>query len=384
MCVANGDWSSSICSRFTVSSKPSNRRFPPPRMTGAIEIESSSTCPARSAWRITSAPPGGMLIRTTWQCSPVDNPSEGRVPHRSSIRCPPVGRPSSPGAPSVPFGRRCRSFPATARTQRCTPRSGVANSVMRSPDPLSIGMVWEPLTHHGRTGSQRGQRSEGPMHSIATVIRRLAAGATVALTACTSGGVAPSESQATASAPSTRPSLELPANGTPAAAASGAIDLSTLTGRIAFSGGSPGAEDVYVVNADGTGLRRVTTDPEAQFDPTWSPDGRRIAYRYQKGTDFMTTDIYLANADGSGATILTRSAGSVDWGPAWSPDDWRHRSVPHAVHDERGRLGGAAGDGHVRAIRRLVAGWRVSGLLPGTEHRSPGRIRTHLSRCSSW
>ncbi len=161
------------------------------------------------------------------------------------------------------------------------------------------------------------------MHSIATVIRRLAAVATVALTACTSGGVAPSESQATASAPSTRPSLELPANGTPAAAASGAIDLSTLTGRIAFSGGSPGAEDVYVVNADGTGLRRVTTDPEAQFDPTWSPDGRRIAYRYQKGTDFMTTDIYLANADGSGATILTRSAGSVDWGPAWSPDGSR-------------------------------------------------------------
>src|SRR6266545_4863530 len=184
-------------------------------------------------------------------------------------------------------------------------------------------MVWEPLRRHERIGSERGQRSDGPMHSKASVILRLAAAATVALTACTSGGVAPSGSQVTASAPSTRPSPELPANGTPAAAASGAIDLSTLTGRIAFSGGSPGAEDVYVVNADGTGLRRVTTDPEAQFDPTWSPDGRRIAYRYQKGTDFMTTDIYLANADGSGATILTRSAGSVDWGPAWSPDGTR-------------------------------------------------------------
>src|SRR6266536_5597196 len=61
MCVANGDWSSSTCSRFTVSSKPSNRRFPPPRMTGAIEIESSSTCPARSAWRITSAPDAHVL-----------------------------------------------------------------------------------------------------------------------------------------------------------------------------------------------------------------------------------------------------------------------------------------------------------------------------------
>ena len=82
------------------------------------------------------------------------------------------------------------------------------------------------------------------MHSKATVILRLAAAATVALSACTSGGVASSGSQATASAPSTRPSRELPANGAPAAAASGAIDLSTISGRIAFSGGSPGAEDV--------------------------------------------------------------------------------------------------------------------------------------------
>jgi TolB protein len=99
-----------------------------------------------------------------------------------------------------------------------------------------------------------------------------------------------------------------------------ATDLSTLIGQIAFSGGPPGAEDVYVINADGTGLRRVTTDPEAQFDPTWSPDGRRIAYRFQEGTDYMATDIYVANADGSDATNLTRSAGTVDWGPAWSPD----------------------------------------------------------------
>src|SRR6266540_1960200 len=183
-------------------------------------------------------------------------------------------------------------------------------------------MVWEPLTHHGRTGSQRGQRSEGPMHSIATVIRRLAAVATVALTACTSGGVAPSESQATASAPSTRPSLELPANGTPAAAASGAIDLSTLTGRIAFSGGSPGAEDVYVVNADGTGLRRVTTDPEAQFDPTWSPDGSRIAWnsdRDDPGGGVLHG--FLMNPDGSSATRIPVDVW-VEY-PAWSPDGTR-------------------------------------------------------------
>jgi nitroimidazol reductase NimA-like FMN-containing flavoprotein (pyridoxamine 5'-phosphate oxidase superfamily) len=49
MCVAKGDWSRAACSRFNLCSKPSNRRFPPPRMTGAIEIDSSSACPALRA-----------------------------------------------------------------------------------------------------------------------------------------------------------------------------------------------------------------------------------------------------------------------------------------------------------------------------------------------
>jgi hypothetical protein len=47
----------------------------------------------------------------------------------------------------------------------------------------------------------------------------------------------------------------------------GGIDLSLLTGRIAFSAGPPHREDVYVINADGTGRTRVTTDPAADFDP---------------------------------------------------------------------------------------------------------------------
>jgi hypothetical protein len=49
------------------------------------------------------------------------------------------------------------------------------------------------------------------------------------------------------------------------------------TGRIAFSMGSSTHEDIYAVNADGSGLVRLTDDPAADFDPSWSPDGRRIA-----------------------------------------------------------------------------------------------------------
>jgi Tol biopolymer transport system component len=102
----------------------------------------------------------------------------------------------------------------------------------------------------------------------------------------------------------------------------GPIDLSSLKGRIAFSGGPPHAEDVFVVDANGAGFARVTSDPAADFDPTWSPDGTRIAYRHQPGDD-LTTDIYVIDTDGSAARDLTRNDGVPDWGPSWSPDGKR-------------------------------------------------------------
>src|SRR5919204_2555687 len=44
------------------------------------------------------------------------------------------------------------------------------------------------------------------------------------------------------------------------------IDASTLTGRITFSGGT---DDIWTVNADGSGLKRLTLDPGEDFDPSW-------------------------------------------------------------------------------------------------------------------
>jgi Tol biopolymer transport system component len=131
------------------------------------------------------------------------------------------------------------------------------------------------------------------------------------LSACTSG-----------TAPSTASTSTLASSATTSSrtsSATGEIDLSTLKGRIAFSGGTPHSEDVYVINADGTGRSRVTSDPAADFDPTWSPDGSRIAYRHQTGED-ATTDIDVIEADGSGARNLTDNLSIADWGPAWSPN----------------------------------------------------------------
>jgi Tol biopolymer transport system component len=89
-------------------------------------------------------------------------------------------------------------------------------------------------------------------------------------------------------------------------------------GRIAFSAGAPHAEDIYVVNLDGSGLQRLTSDPAAEFDPAWSPDATQIAYRHQSGDD-DTTEIYVMNADGSHAHAITDND-VPDWGPGWTPD----------------------------------------------------------------
>jgi len=73
--------------------------------------------------------------------------------------------------------------------------------------------------------------------------------------------------------------------------------------------------DIYVINADGSGLKRLTQDPSDDSDPTWSPDGSKIAF----GRDGA---IYVMNAsDGSGVRALTR--GGYDFHPTWSPDGSR-------------------------------------------------------------
>ena len=84
--------------------------------------------------------------------------------------------------------------------------------------------------------------------------------------------------------------------------------LSGLTGRIVFDN----HDDVWVINADGTDLTQLTEEPGFDFDPSWSADGTRIAYRRESGAD---TEIWLMQADGSEKQKLTDGLS-----PAWSPD----------------------------------------------------------------
>jgi len=71
------------------------------------------------------------------------------------------------------------------------------------------------------------------------------------------------------------------------------------------------------MNADGTHVRRLTSDNGINYTPVWSPDGKQIAYRSTLGG---SSDIYLINVDGSGLKNLTGTDNAEEWSPAWSPD----------------------------------------------------------------
>jgi len=87
--------------------------------------------------------------------------------------------------------------------------------------------------------------------------------------------------------------------------------------RIAVAAGRDGSAEIYVINADGSDMERLTNNSAADSWPTWSPDGARIAFA--SGRD-GNTEIYVMNADGSDAERLTNDGDDGAREPAWSPD----------------------------------------------------------------
>ncbi len=73
---------------------------------------------------------------------------------------------------------------------------------------------------------------------------------------------------------------------------------------------------------------RLTVHDASDSFPAWSPDGRRIAFESDRdGND----EIYVMNADGSGVTRLTDND-AIDRSPAWSPDG---RRIAFDLHPRR-------------------------------------------------
>jgi len=98
--------------------------------------------------------------------------------------------------------------------------------------------------------------------------------------------------------------------------------------KIAFARDVAGGTALFVMNADGSHVRQLTrpvTGPEgiASQDgmPTWSPDGRRIAFSSFFRTRALA-NIWRVDSDGTHLTRLTRTL-TFDRNPAWSPDGRR-------------------------------------------------------------
>lgn len=72
---------------------------------------------------------------------------------------------------------------------------------------------------------------------------------------------------------------------------------------------------IYVMNADGSAQTRLAGSSGTEFEPAWSPDGTRIAFR--TGRD-GNSEIYVMNADGSAPTRLTTDP-ATDFAPSWRP-----------------------------------------------------------------
>lgn len=95
-------------------------------------------------------------------------------------------------------------------------------------------------------------------------------------------------------------------------------------GAIAYSAWSDGSdvpmnEEIFVVRLSDGAITDLTNDPATDHSPSWSPDGTRIAFASDRDG---TTELYLMNADGSGLSRLTYGIGA-EGRASWSPDGTR-------------------------------------------------------------
>ncbi len=103
--------------------------------------------------------------------------------------------------------------------------------------------------------------------------------------------------------------------------------------EIAFMGIKNGASDIYIFNTQTKNIHKVTDDVFSDSDPSFSPDGTKIAFASDRGAflsappsdfklqdyDFSQKDIYIMNVDGSGIKRITNNL-YHDTSPVWTPD----------------------------------------------------------------
>ncbi len=117
----------------------------------------------------------------------------------------------------------------------------------------------------------------------------------------------------------------IPTKPTPENTATPGPSLTEILGTLAFISNMDGDLALYTMNSDGTLLTRLTTEPMLIMHPTWSSDGKQIAFEACRGgspsadcPEGESFDIFTLNADGSNLVNLTQNP-AMDRYPTWSP-----------------------------------------------------------------
>lgn len=98
-------------------------------------------------------------------------------------------------------------------------------------------------------------------------------------------------------------------------------------GKIVFSANTSGSWQIYTINADGTNMLQITNlpstggaDQDGVAQPAFSPDGTRIVFTFGTfdSNGSLHPDLYIVNADGTNLVRLTNDG--LSSAPRWSPD----------------------------------------------------------------
>ena len=152
--------------------------------------------------------------------------------------------------------------------------------------------------------------------------------------------------------------VPLPATAAAGGGAGELIAFHRFTGCMHYSK----CAEIYTVREDGTGLVNLTPGPLYGAGPRWSPDGEKILFtgwdRNTQSSNLWVTDVWVMNADGTGLTNLTQTLHVSEAAGSWSPDGERIAFVKRS-----GDVGVWAMDADGANQRQLTSN-RSGDLLP--------------------
>lgn len=88
--------------------------------------------------------------------------------------------------------------------------------------------------------------------------------------------------------------------------------------KIAFNRGTPA--EIIIINSDGTGETNISNNAARDENPAWSPNGAKIAFISDRGRATADYRLHIMNADGTSQTDISEVASQMDRFPRWSPD----------------------------------------------------------------